>query len=142
MYTRISSLILPIAAVLALGAVPAVANTAMSSPTIVNCAGKAQHAPRQLTLFCGDGNDNLSSIHWTGWGSWKATATATDEINLCQPDCAAGHEHSYPVSLAATDLGATSDRYGKLTVTFTGARPKGQAKTSKFALGAHGPVIE
>jgi hypothetical protein len=124
-----------LATAIALGA-PAVASAA-SHAAIIDCAGKAQQAPKSLTLFCGDGNDTLMGLHWKGWGGASATASATDEINLCNPSCVAGRDQPFPVSVTASDL--KGGRYQKLTVTFTGKRPPKTARVEDWGLTVHGP---
>ena len=112
---------------------------AAGSTVITNCASKPVSAPAQLVLFCGDGNDTLSGMRWQRWGASGATTSATESINLCQPNCAAGHDHDYRVRVKASDR--KNSAYHRLTVTFTGKRPRGEARVQSFNLTAHGPVI-
>jgi hypothetical protein len=43
------------------------------------------------------------------------------------------------VRVSASDL--KSNRYQRLSVTFTGKRPKGTGRVQSFDLTAHGPII-
>ncbi|SFY20159.1 hypothetical protein OH786_32925 [Streptomyces atratus] len=63
----------------------------------VDCFSEAQVRPGDFLLACGDGNNRLIDIHWSHWGPNSATGTALDAVNDCQPYCAAGKFHSYPV---------------------------------------------
>ncbi len=100
-----------------------------------NC-GPLVAQPKSVTLACADGNYGLVALRWHGWG--KATATATGKVsaNDCKPYCAAGHFHSYPVSVTVTKLGkcGSARTYARLTITYAGARPKGIAKRDVHTL--------
>lgn len=89
-------------------AIPAPASASASAPTptdsrpsartvAVDCFSNAQVRPGDFLLACGDGNNRLIDIHWSSWGPNSATGTALDAVNDCQPYCAAGKFHSYPV---------------------------------------------
>lgn len=125
-----------VAAIAAFGVTGALAARAA---VIDDCAGSASSAPTQLVLFCGDGNDTLTGISWSRWGAATTTASAKDVVNLCQPNCADGHDRDYRVHVSATAL--RRGRYERLTVTFTGSRPKGLSRVEKFELTTRGPVI-
>ena len=70
-------------------------------------------------------------------GSATATATATARANDCKPYCAAGHFHSYRVTLTADKLArcGLAPSYGRLTVVYAGLRPQGIAKRDVHVLG-------
>lgn len=131
----------PAAAVLDAGS--ALAADHAGATSIVQCDGHAQKAPRTLTLFCGDGNDTLTGLHWSGWGSATSTSSGKDVIDSCSPSCVAGHDHSYRVSVSARDLqtAGSGQRYSRLTVTFDGTRPHGTPKVEHFKLTSHGPAL-
>ena len=46
--------------------------------------------PSMLTMAA-DGNDTITSLHWTGWGSSAARAKGLNHVNNCIPSCADGH---------------------------------------------------
>jgi hypothetical protein len=138
-HINMKKLVCGITVMAAVAGATATSALASKSTTIYNCASRAVSAPRQLTLFCGDGNDTLSAMHWQSWGAATATTTGTEQINLCEPNCAAGHDHDYGVRVSASDL--KSNRYQRLSVTFTGKRPKGTGRVQSFDLTAHGPII-
>ncbi|MFB7215430.1 hypothetical protein [Streptomyces sp. NPDC056255] len=63
----------------------------------VDCFSNPQVRPGDFLLACGDGNNRLIDIHWSHWGSNTATGRALDAVNDCDPYCAAGKFHTYPV---------------------------------------------
>ncbi|OKK17261.1 hypothetical protein AMK16_20500 [Streptomyces sp. CB00455] len=92
------------AAALVATAVPASAQTraAPSAPdplVVVDCFSQPQVGPEEYVLACGDGNNRLVDLRWTDWGPRTATATGTDMVNECRPNCAAGRFHPYPVTV-------------------------------------------
>jgi hypothetical protein len=107
------------------------------------CTGPAVRAPKDLVLFCGDGNDEVSGLNWKGWGDSSTHASGTVAVNLCQPNCAAGHSHSYGVSVSVKGLTGhgRSARYTRLTLSFSGTPPKGQRRVQQFNLTSRGPVL-
>ncbi|MEY9850223.1 hypothetical protein ABH940_007347 [Streptacidiphilus sp. BW17] len=116
-----------------------------SPPVVLDCSGKPQSQPSQYVLACGDGNNYLTSAHWTRWDGVSAYATATDVANDCQPYCAAGHFHSFPVDVTLTDPvpwqgHAGQTRYTKVTLFYPGPRPAHAAQTVTLPLAA-GPAI-
>jgi len=38
-----------------------------------------------------DGNDTITRLHWTGWGTSTARAKGLNHVNNCNPSCADGH---------------------------------------------------
>jgi hypothetical protein len=86
-----------------------IANEFSEQAVVIDCQGQPQVRPENVTLACADGNDYL-------------------EINDCNPYCAAGHFHGYPVDV--TFRGSASvhghpgrQRYTKVTLIYRGARP-------------------
>ncbi|MGH2972157.1 MAG: hypothetical protein ACRDLE_08555 [Gaiellaceae bacterium] len=103
---------------------------------IDNC-GPTVSKPSSLVLACADANYSLERIAWRGWGGSTATAKATARANDCKPYCAAGHFHTYPVTVTAdklTGCGLTPT-YARLTIVYAGARPAGIAKRDVHVLG-------
>lgn len=94
---------------------------------ISNC-GPLVAAPRELTLACADAGIALIRMHWAGWGEPTAIGTGLVSENDCNPYCAAGHFHSYPVRATATKLTpcGRARYYAHLDVAYTGKRPPGQ----------------
>ena len=103
----------------------------------INTCGPLLSKPTSLVLACADANYSLDRIAWRGWGAASATGKATARANDCKPYCAAGHFHSYPVTVAATQLThcGLAPTYSRLTIVYAGARPQGIAKRDVHALG-------
>jgi hypothetical protein len=120
--------IIPASALLAVAALVtalAVSAGAASSLKITNC-NTALSKPKSVTLTCGDGNTVLKSLSWSSFGGSTAQAKGTFVTNTCKPNCAAGKNVSYPVTVKAT--GSVSCKkgvrvYGKLALRFTGRAP-------------------
>jgi hypothetical protein len=114
------------AAILAVGVMEA---SAASPVKITNC-NTITSRPKLLTLTCGDGNTVLQGLTWSSFGGTSAQAKGTFVTNTCEPNCAAGKDVSYPVTVKATSPRACSLRvkgtlrvYSKLALKFTGRAP-------------------
>jgi hypothetical protein len=111
-------------------AVPADRTVAMGTRTVaIDCQGKAVVRPRSYTLACADGNDYLSKLTWTSWTPKLASGYGTEQLNDCQPNCAEGRFHAYPVltvfwGSAAVPGHPRERRYTEITLVYTGARPE------------------
>ncbi|GGV75246.1 hypothetical protein GCM10015535_05490 [Streptomyces gelaticus] len=120
-------------------AIPGPASASVSSPAAtesrppartvaVDCFSNPQVRPGDFLLACGDGNNRLIDIHWSHWGANSATGTALDAVNDCQPYCAAGTFHSYPV-IVKLDHPETwqshpeQQRFTRLHLVYTDGRP-------------------
>lgn len=95
---------------------------------VVDCVERPQVRPHDFVLACGDGNNALTSLHWSHWGTYSATATGVDVVNDCVPYCAAGHFHGYPVTVRLDRARPWKDhpgrwQYTRLEMTYHGARP-------------------
>jgi hypothetical protein len=98
--------------------------------TIVNCTGHTVVAPRDYVLACGDGNTALTRLHWSHWGRPTATATATEELNLCVPDCVDGKLTRFPVTVVAERI--REHRYQEVVVTAGRTRPRGVHRVERW----------
>jgi hypothetical protein len=122
------------AAVLALALVPAAAGSGRAgTPGWAGCRAfrvhnpVLLHRPRSIMVACGDANFWLGKLHWKTWTATRATATGTAHANDCDPYCAAGHFHTYPVAVTLSGVKTCGGRseFTKLEYRFTGAKPKG-----------------
>ncbi|MFG2616821.1 hypothetical protein ACGFXC_04300 [Streptomyces sp. NPDC048507] len=139
---RVAGLLVTAAALVA-AAVPASARTPADPPSrpvvVVDCFSKAQVRPEEYLLACGDGNNRLVDLRWKSWGPHKATATGTDMVNDCRPNCAAGRFHPYPVTVtlsAPQTWPATPDlrRFTTIRLLYTHAAPEPVAKDVTYPL--------
>ncbi|MEV6652548.1 hypothetical protein [Streptomyces sp. NPDC051219] len=92
------------ATALAAAGVPTSASASPGAPTpadvvAVDCFSNPQIRPGDFLLACGDGNNRLTTLRWSDWGPTAAVGTGVDMVNDCQPYCAAGKFHSYPVTV-------------------------------------------
>jgi hypothetical protein len=109
-------------------AVMAGATFAAVRPTVLpDCLGHPQMKPDTIVLACGDGNESISGLKWTGWGSTFAAGRGTISINDCTPNCAAGHDHFYPVMVLVTGHETCKPSgkiaYAKVTIAFLDSKP-------------------
>ena len=71
-----------------------------------NLPGAAQYMevrPKQITNS-GDGSGYVKDLVWSDWGSPQATATGTQEIDDCNPNCAQGTFTGYPATVTLAGL--------------------------------------
>jgi hypothetical protein len=113
------------------GSAPAATGLFTERTVVINCLGRTQVRPGSFTLACADGNDYLTGLSWTSWTPRLASGYGTQVVNDCLPYCAAGHFHSYPVLVvlwgrAALRANPGTLRYTKITLIYTGSRPKVQ----------------
>jgi len=88
-----------------------------------DCHGSPTVQPQRVTLTCADGNFSIENVSWTGWGASFAAGIGTGKINDCEPSCAAGHFHTYPMVLIATGKQTCPNNqpaYDKIVYTFVG----------------------
>lgn len=97
-------------------------------PVLVDCFWHPQKRPKEFILACGDGNSRLVSLHWDTWGARSARATGVNEVNDCDPFCAAGQFHPYAVVVRLDrpepwKKDPRVEHYSRITLTYLGARP-------------------
>lgn len=112
-------------ALIGLFSAPASATPESDPVTVSNCGVQATK-PTDLTIACGDGNDYLKSLQWTAWSDTVAKGSGVEEVNDCNPYCAAGKFHSYPVTVTLDR--AQSNRFTRLRIHYSGARPPNAAQ--------------
>jgi len=102
----------------------------------IDTCGPLVSAPSELVISCADANYELTKLHWHGWGSSSASATAVASANDCTPNCAAGHFHSYAASVTAGKLGTcgAARYYARLVVSYKGSRPAGISARTTYPL--------
>lgn len=87
-------------------------------PVVADCNSYAV-APAGLTVTCADAGLTLSNLHWRNWGEAKTTAGGLLHANDCTPSCAAGHFHTYPITISLTTLTTCAGgrrQYTRLTI--------------------------
>ena len=71
-----------------------------------NFAGASQYMeirPKEIT-DSGDGSGYVTNLVWSSWGASQATATGTQEVNNCNPNCAQGKYTGYPATVTVAGL--------------------------------------
>jgi hypothetical protein len=63
------------------------------------CAHKPLMRPPSIVFACADANFYADHLHWTSWSASGATATGTGHRNDCKPYCAAGHFHTFLITV-------------------------------------------
>jgi hypothetical protein len=98
-----TALCIPLIAVVLI-AFSAIAEADNGLPTMLpNCEGVPANKPSEVVFACGDYSIVAQKLQWSSWGGYYARASGVLIVNDldCSPDCAAGHFHSYKVSLTA-----------------------------------------
>ncbi|MGW0765620.1 hypothetical protein [Streptomyces sp. NPDC002676] len=108
-------------------------------PVLVDCFWQRNVRPADFILACGDGNSRLTGLHWTQWSPGGATATGVNYVNDCDPYCAAGTFHGYPVIVRLDEpkpwkKHPSVQRYGQMSLTYTGPRPDGFKQVMTYPL--------
>jgi hypothetical protein len=111
--------------------------TPPGSAAWINDCGPLENAPKTLVIACADANYSLGGLTWRRWGTGLSSATGTARANDCKPYCAAGHFHSFRVTVTADRLTrcGSAHIYARLTVIYAGARPAGIAKRDVHTVG-------
>ena len=107
-------------------AIPALASG--DARRVVGDCTKSQVRPATIVIACADANLALTHLRWVSFGAATAHASGSYYVNDCTPYCAAGHFHSYPVTVVLWQAALCQDKYDdyrEATVTFTGRRPPG-----------------
>jgi hypothetical protein len=112
-----------------------------SAVAVYDCQNKPVVRPRTFALAC-DGSDDLTKLHWVNWASTFASATATQDVDTCLPNCAQGKWehlsaivilwHSVPVS-----HGRGKRAYSKITVLYPNAQHASQQSWTGVPPGAY-----
>lgn len=82
--------VLLIAALAALAAVPAAAQTGAARTYVTSDCNGAAFKPRSIVLTCGDAGLVATKLQWTNWGAKRAAGAGLGKEKVCMPDCAAG----------------------------------------------------
>jgi hypothetical protein len=79
---------------------------------LLTCTHQLVTRPGNYLLSCADANARLARVHWSSWGSTRATGVGTLSQNNCTPNCASGHFINYAVTISLGKV-ITSLMYGK-----------------------------
>ncbi|MEU9646576.1 hypothetical protein [Streptomyces sp. NPDC048188] len=135
-----AALAVPLSAASAAPSAPSAARTQQTGdPALVDCSGQPQIGPESYVLACGDGNSRLVSLRWYRWDPEAAVGRGTNAVNDCDPYCAAGAFHSYPVTVRLDQPtgggeGGGERHFTRITLTYTDGRPDGSPRTVTLPL--------
>jgi hypothetical protein len=110
---------------------------------VIDCGkslSKLEVRPTSLLLVCSDGTAGLQNLTWSHWGpsvtttGSLGTATGTGEffLNDCNPNCAQGHDQTYPVQVTLSvvySLPQGGSYFGQASLTWQGNRPPAATKS-------------
>ena len=74
----------------ALGALAVSGPAAQRTFDASNCSNAA-YKPQRIVLACADAGFMAVEMVWSRWGKKQANGTGTGRVEICKPDCAAGH---------------------------------------------------
>lgn len=100
------------------------------SVAVSNC-GHYEVKPDFIMIACADGGNILEHLKWSVWSATSALATGVEEINDCEPSCADGKFHSYPVTVRLDNV--RSGQFGRLRVIYSRRRPPRAGKIATFS---------
>lgn len=91
---------------------------------MAHCSWPAQVRPGRIIMACGDGNMLYRHLRWRSWGRFRAVAVGQEWSNDCDPYCAAGHFHAYPVRIRLSRVWATEGHrvFHRVHFRYTGSR--------------------
>ena len=110
----------------ATSAVPSATTKPGALPGVVaDCVGRATTRPSTISLACADDGIGVQYMTWTTWTSAAAAGYGRLWLNLCNPNCAAGHLAYYPVRVTVSDVqdSAHGRWFRYLTITWESPRP-------------------
>lgn len=126
-YVRMrSSVAAGLVAALAVVFCPSVSRGSATTIALPDCVGKPEVKPKDVTIACGDANFRIEKIQWIGWGEAFAAGMGSGTLNDCEPYCAAGHFHNYPMVVIASGRQTCPNgqpAYAKVTYAFIGRSP-------------------
>lgn len=95
------------------------------SPLVVDLTNTGAVRPSRMVI-ARDGV--LTALRWSSWGQTTARAKGSALIHICSPNCAAGYERTYPVTVTLSGLKHCDSHefYASASVTLaTVAGPRG-----------------
>lgn len=117
---------------------PAQAAVHKPLPGVSNCGTDKPRVHREnFIATCGDGGVNAHNLRWTALHQFSGAAHGTLVVLICVPDCAQGHDRSFPATMT---FGRVSNEDGVpafhvMTVHFPKAIPPGYHRSgNRFSI--------
>jgi hypothetical protein len=103
----------------------AAARSQLVTQVIQDCSTYRVRPRFNIVVSCADGNIYLSGMTWFSWHHKNATGHGNLWLNDCDPSCAAGHMHRYPVHahLSHAYLDRQHRVFHRAHLRFTGRKP-------------------
>lgn len=70
---------------------------------VVDLTNTGSAQPSQMTLALGA---TAAGLHWSQWGTARATGHGTATVRVCTTSCGAGYDRSYPATITLSDIRA------------------------------------
>jgi hypothetical protein len=100
-----------------------------AATVLTGCSHHAQVRPASVIFACADANFYVARITWSHWGAGDAEGTGVGHQNDCTPNCAAGHFHTYPLTVRLSRPVVCTKggprQFSRIAWRFTGAKPGG-----------------
>jgi hypothetical protein len=104
---------------------------------LTGCGHHAQVRPHEVVFACADANFYATGIAWSHWGNADAEGVGIGHQNDCKPYCAAGHFHTYRLSVRLSrPVTCVKGRreFSRIAWRFTGTKPAGVPPTANETL--------
>jgi hypothetical protein len=98
----------------------------LAATVFTGCGHQAHTRPAEVVFACADANFYATRISWTYWGTAEADGIGVGYMNDCKPYCAAGHFHTYRLSVRLSrPVVCVNGRreFSRIAWRFTGTKP-------------------
>ncbi|HSS10066.1 MAG TPA: hypothetical protein VLL25_09285, partial [Acidimicrobiales bacterium] len=119
--------------------IPTIPTTTTTAPgnsdqatTVVADCGTGAYRPARIVATCGNSGVVVTEIQWSTWTTTEAVGDSVVQVDPCKPSCAAQSAQSFEaqVTLANPVMTSQGSRFSKLTLTWKGTKPFGNAADS------------
>lgn len=125
------------ASTVAVGLAPAQAAVHRPLPGVSNCGTDKPRVRRQnFTVYCGDGSAVAHHLRWTALTARTGKAVGVLIEVVCVPNCAQGHEESFPVKAGFRNVHQVHGRpaFRLMDVAYTKRLPAGHRRHETFVI--------
>jgi hypothetical protein len=101
------------------------------------CGHQPQLRPTKVVFACADANFYATGISWTRWGPSAAEGVGVGHENDCKPYCAAGHFHTYRLTVRLSrPVACVKGRreFSRIAWRYTAAKPAGVPRAGSETL--------
>jgi hypothetical protein len=110
----------------------AVPGNSEQATTVVADCGTGAYRPARIVATCGNSGVVVTEIQWSTWTTTEAVGDSVVQVDPCKPSCAAQSAQPFDAQVTLADPVMTSQgsRFSKLTLTWKGTKPFGNAADS------------